>query len=70
MGAKNKSLALILVALFLPSIVVLPPATVKAQPKTIVVPTDYPTISLAINAAENGTIIFSGMEHMKNKPSQ
>ena len=57
MGTKSKSLALVLVALFLTSLVVLPPNTVKAQ-STIIVPDDFPTIQAAIGNATNGDMIF------------
>ena len=57
MSNKSKSFALVLVALFLTSIAVLPPNTVKAQ-STIVVPDDFPTIQAAIGNATNGDKIF------------
>jgi nitrous oxidase accessory protein NosD len=58
MGIKSKSLALVLVALFLVSLVVVPPATVKAQSKTITVPDDYPTIRDALINAVDGTTVY------------
>jgi len=58
MGTKSQSFALVLVALFLTSIVVLPPNTVKAQSKTIIVPDDFPSIQAAIGNATNGDMIF------------
>jgi parallel beta-helix repeat protein len=58
MGTKSKSFALILVALFLISIVVLPPALVKAESKTIVVPDDYSTIKDAIFYANDGDTVY------------
>ncbi len=58
MNRLSKSFALVLVALFLASLVVLPPATVKAQSKTIVVPNDYPTIQAAIDNASQGDTIL------------
>ena len=58
MGTKSKSFALVIVALFLISLVVVPPATVKAQSKTITVPNDYPTIASAIENASNGDTIL------------
>jgi nitrous oxidase accessory protein len=58
MGTKNKGLALVLVAVFLTSLAVMPPATVKAQSKTITVPDDYPTIANAIGNATNGDTVF------------
>lgn len=47
-----------LVLIFLTSLVTLPPATVKAQSKTITVPDDYPTIQAAIEKSANGDTIF------------
>ena len=58
MGTKSKSFALILVALFLISIVVLPPALVKAESKTIVVPDDYSSIKDAIFYANDGDTVY------------
>ena len=58
MGIVNKSIALVLVALFLTSLIVLSPATVKGQTKTIVVPDDHPTIQSAIDNASQGDTIF------------
>jgi nitrous oxidase accessory protein len=58
MGTIRKSFALFLVALFLTSLVALPPTTVKAQSKTIVVPDDYPTIQAAIDNASQGDTIL------------
>ncbi len=58
MGTKTKSFALVLVVLFLASLVVLPPATVKAQSKTITVPDDYVSIQKAIDNALDGDTIY------------
>ena len=58
MGNANKSLALVIVALFLTSLVALPSSTVKASPKTITVPDDYPTIQEAIDNANAGDTVF------------
>ena len=58
MGKIGKTFALLLILLFLMSLVLLPPSTVKAQNKTIVVPEDYPTITTAIGNATNGDTIF------------
>jgi hypothetical protein len=58
MGTKSKSLALFLVALFLTSLVVLPPPTVKAYSKTIVVPDDYPTIQAAVDKTSIGDTVL------------
>jgi parallel beta-helix repeat protein len=73
MGTVSKSIALVLVALFLTSLVVLPPTTVKAQSKTIVVPDDYPTIQAAIgNASQGDTILVKSGTYYEtlviNKP--
>ena len=54
MGTASKSFVLFLIALFLTSLVMIQPATVKAQSKTIIVPDDYPTISSA--ALDNATV--------------
>ena len=67
MGTKSKSIALIIVAFFLTSLVILPPVTVKAQSKTIVVPDSYPTIALAIENASNGdTILVKNGTYVEN----
>ena len=58
MGNKSKSFALVLVTLFLASLVSLEPVTVKAQPKTIVVPDDYATLDAAIGNATNSDIVL------------
>jgi hypothetical protein len=57
MGRK-KSFALLLVFVFFASLVLIPQATVKAQPKTIVVPDDYPTIQAAIGNASAGDTVY------------
>ena len=54
----GKTIALVLVLVFLTSLVTLQPATVKAQSKTIVVPDEYPTIQAAIDNASAGDIVF------------
>ena len=55
------TLGFILAFLVLPSIT----CSVKANPKTIVVPNDYPTIQSAIDAAQDGAVIYvkSGVYH-------
>lgn len=58
MGIKSKTFALLLVALFLLSLCLLLPSTIKTQSKTIVVPNDYTTIQSAINHANNGDTVF------------
>ncbi len=54
----SKSLALALVLVFLIALTILPPATVKAQSKTIVVPDDYVSIQKAIDNSLNGDTIY------------
>jgi hypothetical protein len=58
MGTKSKSFALIIVILFLTSLAMVQPATVKAQSKTITVPDDYSDIQTAINHANDGDTVF------------
>jgi hypothetical protein len=58
MGSKRKTLALLLVILFLTSTATFQCITVKAQPKTIVVPDQYPTIQAAIGNATAGDTVF------------
>jgi parallel beta-helix repeat protein len=58
MGSLGKSFALVFVALFLTALVVLPPALVKAESKTIVVPDDYSTIKDAIFYANEGDTVY------------
>ena len=59
MDSLGKSLALLLVFLFLASLVTVQPVSVKADsPKTIAVPDDYTTIQSAINKASAGDTIF------------
>ena len=53
----KKALTLLLVLIFLTTSVTLHPAIVKAQPKAITVPDDYPTITDALIAASDGGII-------------
>ena len=57
MGSSRRAFALLFVILFVTSLVLLPPAQVKAQPKILVVPDDYSTINAAIDSAANGDII-------------
>ncbi len=55
----GKKLAVLFILLFVGSIVILPLATVKAQPETIIVPDDYPTLTSAVgNAADGDTILI------------
>ena len=59
MASLGKSLALVLVALFLISLVSFSSITVKAtSPRTIVVPDDFPTIQAAIDNASAGDTVF------------
>ncbi|HEX7483093.1 MAG TPA: hypothetical protein VF350_06470 [Candidatus Bathyarchaeia archaeon] len=58
MNRTSKSFAVVIVALFLVSIVVSLPTTVKGQSKTIIVPDDYPNIQAAIGNASSGDTIF------------
>jgi parallel beta-helix repeat protein len=58
MGTKSKSFALVIVVLFLTSIVVLPPALVKGESKTIIVPDDYSTIKDAVFYANDGDTVY------------
>ena len=58
MGTTNKVIVLIIFALFLTSLVIMPPTTVKASPKTITVPDDYPTIESAVGNASAGDTVF------------
>jgi len=58
MSSIHKSFTIALTTLFLLCIVTIPTTTVKAAPKTITVPTSYPTISEAIGNATNGETIL------------
>jgi parallel beta-helix repeat protein len=58
MGNSGKILSLTFVLVFLMSLVILQPITVKAQTKTIIVPDDYQTIQAAIDFASAGDIIL------------
>lgn len=58
MGRIGKTLALLLVLVFLTSLVLLPHVTVEAQTRTLVVPDQYPTIQLAIGNASAGDTVF------------
>ncbi len=58
MGSKAKTFSLIIALVFLMSSAVLPPSTVKAHTKTIIVPEDFPTIQEAIANASTGDTIF------------
>ena len=52
----SKSVAVMLVLVFLTASCVVMPLPVKAGSKTITVPDDYPTISEAIKNADNGRL--------------
>jgi parallel beta-helix repeat protein len=55
----NKSVGLLLVlVLLLASSITTTPLPVKAEPKTIVVPDDYPTIKKAVEEANTGDTVF------------
>jgi hypothetical protein len=54
MGSKSKTLASVLVILFLILFVMLPNATVKAQTRTLIVPDQYATIQDAVYNASTG----------------
>lgn len=54
----SKTLTFIPVLLFLISLVLLPNSFVKADPMTIVVPDNYPTIQQAIDASNEGDTIY------------
>jgi parallel beta-helix repeat protein len=58
MDSKNKTLTLLLVALFLISLAIFQPLTVKAQPKTLTVPDQYPTIQEALGHANAGDTVY------------
>ena len=58
MGRKSRTFALLLVLLFLMSLVLLPPSTVEAQAKTLIVPDQYTTIQDAIGNASNGDTVY------------
>jgi parallel beta-helix repeat protein len=58
MRKTGKVLAVLIAVIFLSSIVVFQPATVKAQSKTIIVPDDYSTITFAIGNATSGDTIL------------
>jgi parallel beta-helix repeat protein len=58
MGSKNKTLALLLVTLFLISLATFQTATAKAQIRTIIVPDNYSDIQTAINHANDGDTVL------------
>lgn len=58
MVSWGKTLALVIVAIFLLSLVTFSSATVKASPITIIVPDDYSDIQAAINHANDGDTVF------------
>jgi parallel beta-helix repeat protein len=58
MSSKSRTLALLLIVLFLISIATVQPETVKAQTKTLTVPDQYPTIQSAIDNANAGDTVF------------
>ena len=58
MHKTGKVLAVLIAIIILSSIVIFQLSTVKEQPKTIVVPDDYPTIQSAIDNASAGDTVF------------
>ena len=54
----SKNAALLLVLAFLITSCIIVPLPVKADPRTIVVPDDYPTIQAAIDKANAGDTVF------------
>jgi hypothetical protein len=57
MGSHRKIMSIVLVFVFLTSLVSIQP-NVKAQPKEITVPDDYPTIQEAVGNASSGDTVF------------
>ena len=57
MGNKNKTFASLLSLFLLISLASMSNLTVKAQSRTIIVPDDFPTISLALRNATNGDTV-------------
>ena len=57
MGNKNKTFISLLSLLLLVSLAAISCSTVKAQSRTITVPDDFPTISLALRNATNGDTV-------------
>jgi len=58
MGSVSKTFALLILGLVLSSSVDLQPVAVKAEPQTLVVPDDFPTIQAAINNASAGDTVY------------
>ncbi len=58
MGRIGKTLALLVVLLFVTSLILFQPLTVKAQARTLVVPDQYPTIQSAIDNASAGDTVY------------
>ena len=56
MGSKRNILALLLIAFL--AVILLPPATVGAQTRTLTVPDQYPTIQAAIDNASPGDTVY------------
>jgi hypothetical protein len=56
--SMNKNVVLLLVLVFLTATCVIAVQPIKADPKTIVVPDDYPTVTAAIRNANEGDTIF------------
>ncbi len=71
MGKISKTLAILLIVIFLTSLTFLPHSIVKAKTtKTIVVPDDFPTIKGAINNANNGDTVFVRKGTYKPNPNE
>ena len=58
MSCKGETFALLLVALFIASLVMVPHSEVKAQTRTLIVPDQYPTIRSAIDNASPEDTVF------------
>ena len=56
MGSKRNILAILLAALL--AVILLPPATVGAQTRTLIVPDQYPTIQAAIDNSSPGDTVY------------
>jgi len=64
----SKSVALLLVLVFLMATNVIAVQPIKAEPSTIVVPDDYPTIATAIGNATEGDTVFVNKGTYAEKP--
>ena len=66
----SKSIALLLVLVFLSASCLVMPQSVKASSKTIVVPDDYPTIASAAGNALDGDTVFVKTGHYEGPQNQ